>query len=187
MKKLAQIALCIILTLTILPMTTIATSELDENEKALITKLETELNFNGKVITLPEEYKNMAENYFLNNDVSVSNTQLDEILDNIDETINLIKEANVSDIKDLPASVKKTIVEKASKSAESLGLTLNYDYSTKAVSIVNDAGTVVAEAENIIKNTGLDVSPVLYLCLSAGFIILACFVISKKIMLFEKR
>ncbi|MDF2686084.1 MAG: hypothetical protein K0S55_1265 [Clostridia bacterium] len=187
MKKLIQIALCIIMALSLLPLATFAASELDENENALIEKLKAELNLNGASATIPEEYINMAENYFLSNDVSVSETELTEIINNMDETIALIKESNVSDVKDLPASVKNTIIEEATKSAEVLDLTLNYDYSTEAVSIVNGEGTVVAEADNIIKKTGFDVSPVLFLGLAAVLMIFACFVISKKTNLFEQR
>jgi hypothetical protein len=67
-----------------------------------------------------------------------------------------------------------------------LNLSLKYDYSADTVSIIDKEGTVVAETENIIKKTGIDLSPAIYLSISSFIIILACFTISKKFKLFEQ-
>jgi uncharacterized membrane protein len=87
MKKLIQIIFSVILAFIMLPLTAFAVSELDYNEKALIEKLGTELNLNGNIISLPDEYRNMVENYFLNNDVSVSENVFNQISEHIDKLL----------------------------------------------------------------------------------------------------
>lgn len=187
MKKLLPFMLFIILTISLLPFATLAVSELDENEKALMEKLETGLSLNEEILTLSEEYKNQAENYFLRNDVSISDQEFVKINKYIDETISIINKAKVSKIEDLPKSVKNNVVKIANKAAEALGLFLTYNYSNETITIKDGDQMVVAETSDIIKKTGVDVSPILYFSLTIVLAITICFVISKKAKLFVQK
>ena len=60
-------------------------SGIDANEQAVLDKLNTPITVGNKVMTLPAEYYNQAENYLKQDGVSISDEQKAQLTAKIDE------------------------------------------------------------------------------------------------------
>jgi len=107
---------------------------------------------NGKEISLRDTEKVLVEEYLAKNDVT--STDADYIASKIDEALTIMRNANVSDIKSLPSSAKKQLVDLVTDISNNTAVKATV-LSGGILSIQNLDGTEFAKVtKDAIKQTG---------------------------------
>lgn len=159
MKKTLALMLALIMVISVFSVSSVfAARSLNDYEKAIIAELKSGVVVDGKTISIPSEYINQAETYLQSRETPVTEAEQKEIMAQISVAKAAVKESGATSIKDLPASVKNTIVSAATKAAATIGLKLEYSSSNSSIKIIDSTGKVVFEASNVVKATGFDVT-----------------------------
>lgn len=130
-------------------------------EQSILDELNTTIVMNGVEKRVQPQYVNQAENYF--NTIEVTDEQAEQIIAKIDEIKTFLQGTSATKIAELTSEEADTVAELAQEALSVINLTLQYNKSTGAVSIVDADGTVVfsatvaaisGDADNPIKVTG---------------------------------
>ena len=144
------------------------------SESKLLEKLTAKYDINGVTFQLSESDKVLAKRYLDQNEVSSSDA--DYISSKIDEAIATMRQSGVKDFADftkMPASLKtklKRLVQDVA-SETSVKATVTKD----TVVIYNNDGSVFAEIDGLVKNTGSKINfiiPTAILVVVAGAFVL---------------
>ena len=138
------------------------------SERDLLKKLTAAYNINGYNFQLSEGDKALAKRYLDENNVSA--TDADYIANKIDEAINILKSSgatNFSDFSKLPAETKSKLKSLVTDIASNTSVKATVKKG--AVVVYNADGSVFAEMNKLVKNTGSNmyVIPVLALLIVA--------------------
>lgn len=180
MKKLTVILLAITLLLIPMSVSVSAAGELNSFEQSIIDSLKAEIKNGDKIIKVPVEYINQAENFLKTIDVTES--QSETIINYINLTKKHIEEAELTkttDLKTLPVEIKRDILNNGKKAAEAVGAVLTYDGEN--LTVVHN-GTPVFDDAPIIKVTGSNANFTSSLLLILGSVaaLVAAFVVALK-------
>lgn len=185
MKKIAACIASMVLAAS-LSLTAFAASGIDANEQAVLDKLNTPITVGNKVMTLPAEYYNQAENYLKQDGVSISDEQKAQLTAKIDEATKVLQDNGTTDLASLPKTVRSQLVTLAQDAAKIVDLTLTYDNGSKTITIVDKAGTVVAKIENVVKTTGADTTAAVMTAVTLIALLAGCAVVARKAKLAVK-
>lgn len=197
MKKFLAI-LFVLALVAMLPLTAFAATGINENEKAVLTKLESAVDLGSKgEYKIPQSYINTAKNYFAG-ECDMTEAEANAIIACIDNGMQIIHDesAKVSgtsfNLKQLPQEAREEILALGQAACEEVDLKLIYNSATHKV-VITEAGSTTPVFENsaVIKTTGqavtvdatfICVAVVICLVLSTGVM----FVVSKRNGLLEK-
>ena len=195
MKKFLAILFAFALVAT-LPLTVFAATGINENEKAVLNKLQSTVDLGSKgSYKIPQSYVNTAKNYFAG-DCDMTKAEADAIIGYINDGIAIVEEESEAvsgstfNLKKLDADARNEILALGQNACSEIDLDLTYK---KGKVIITEAGsnTPIFESSAVIKSTGsmitvdttfVCVAVILCLALSIG----AMFAISKKNGLLEK-
>lgn len=113
-----------------------AASDVNDNEQAILDELETSVDLGGNETFIPDQYYNQAENYFLEDDVDLTEDEADEVIEKIGAVKDYLENAGVSSFGELSDDQIDELVALANDAAGVVGLTLSYDKSGKTVDVV---------------------------------------------------
>lgn len=172
MKVMKKLICCILILFTVFALT-FSAGAVSNGSDAIIAALRSGVMVNGTLVTLPDSYINQAENYLAAH--QLDDTQVQFILSEINAAKEAIKEAGVTDLRQMDPSTKKKVLAAAQQATKeaSLKLTVGTD---KKVKVVNETGGLVFSDENPIKTTGaaLNLTPVFIV----GAVLLSLFIAS---------
>ena len=163
MKKLIAF-LFVLMLVAILPTSALAATGLNENEKAILEKLQTSvyIDAKGEYFKIPQSYINTAKNYFAG-DCDVTDEQKNTIIGSIDAGIAIVKkEANKQNISggkfnlsSMSEAARNDMLELGKQACEAVDLQLTYSPATQTVKITaKGSNTPVFENSAVIKTTG---------------------------------
>ena len=133
-----------------------AASLLSENERAIIDKLKS-------ISSIPAEYINQAENFFLRDEVDIDNADALDAIANIENAEKIVVENGINsfaDLKNLSTTSQQNIIDIIKKTADIFGAEAAIDVNKK-VAVVTYKGATVFESRGVIQKTGFDASPIL--------------------------
>ena len=168
-----------------------AAGAINANEQKVLDTLDQYVQLGKTKYHIPDEYIAQAKNHFLT--VDVSETQANKIIGFINDGIAILKKDARPDeefhMSILPAADKQAILKAGQDACAVIDLTLTYDAATEKVVITKtDAATgtptQVFNSEPIIKTTGAEVNAIVIVSAALAVVMVAAFVISKKVKLF---
>ncbi len=164
-----------------------AAGAINANEQKILDTLDQYVQLGKTKYHIPDEYIAQAKNYFLT--VDVSEAQANEIIGYINDGIAILKKDAMPDkefhMSVLPAADKQAILKAGQDACEVIDLTLTYDATTEKVVITAANNTTpVFNSEPIIKTTGAEVNAIVIVAAALAVVMVAAFVISKKVKLF---
>lgn len=121
------------------------------NSNAVLSALRSGVNVDGKNIVMPASYINQAENYFASHQITDAQTRY--ILAEINGAKAAIKEAGVTNLKNMDKATKQKVLAAAQSAANDIDLKMSIG-SDKHVQIVDPKGSAVFNDNNVIKTTG---------------------------------
>ena len=133
----------------------------------------------GSTIEFKATDINAAKNFLDAYDGEVTPEMVDAALEQLDEAADIVKSANVTDIKKLSEEKKQDIIEAANDAVESFGLNVSVNNTSNKVEFKDDTGAVKHDTSAVLKKTG----PVSSVYVVAGFVVIAlvgCAVLTKK-------
>lgn len=160
MKKIIMIALALVLTV-FMTVPSFAASNTD----LILDSLRSGVNVNGKIVTIPANYINQAENFLDSH--QITNAQTQYILAQISGAKEAIKEAGITNLSNLDPATKEKILAAAANAANAINLKLTVG-SDKKVKISDTNGAIAFSDDNVIKTTGLSIdwSSILIYCIA---------------------
>ncbi len=163
MKKI--LALLSMLSLVLLfASSAMAATDINEFEQKLIDKFTEGALIDGETVTLSEEEINLAKNFFMRDEIDLTEADVDGLLAAIDQIILIAQGANAVNFSDLTSAQKLEVVaiaEAAVAAIASVELTFSYDFDTNVAKILDGSGNILAETvvgddSTVIKETGND-------------------------------
>ena len=159
-----------------------AASDVNDNEQAILDELGTSVDLGGNETYLPDQYINQAENYFLEDDVDLTEDEADEVIEKIGAVKEYLEGTGVGSYAELSDDQIDKAVALSNEAAGVVGLILSYDKSTRTVDVIragsedegagkstnggsnarSSAGQKVASvstdgSNNTVKTTGFDI------------------------------
>lgn len=159
-----------------------AASDVNDNEQAILDELGTSVDLGGNETYLPDQYINQAENYFLEDDVDLTEDEADEVIEKIGAVKEYLEGTGVGSYAELSDDQIDEAVALSNEAAGVVGLRLSYDKSTRTVDVIrigsdaegagnstnggsnarSSAGQKVASvstdgSNNTVKTTGFDI------------------------------
>lgn len=183
MKKILIAVMCVFMFTTVFQ--TASAAGLDANKQKVFDVLKATATINGKTISLPTDLLNQAENYLRRDDVTITSSQADLIIEQIEAAQKIIKDAKATKISDLSSAQKGELLKAIRAAAEVLDLTVVTDAAKNIISILS-GNQIVATDEPALKVTGPDITPFVVI---SGLVVLAvigCFATARKAELFAK-
>ena len=165
MKKILALLTTLALVL-VFASSVMAASDINEHEQKLIDKFTEGAVIDGETVTLSVEEINLAKNFFMRDEIDLTEEDVDGLLAAIDEIIAIAQAANAKNFSDLSVDDKLAVVaiaEAAVAAIESVDLTFSYDFDTNIASILDGEGAVLAQSEvgdgsTVIKATANDLT-----------------------------
>ena len=121
-------------------------------EAQLKTKLTQSITINGTEVSLTADEKNLVTKYL--NEYEVSSKDADYISGKVDEAISILKSEGKTDFKELSSSAKTKL--KALVSDVAANTSVNATVTNGSIVIYNGDGTVFAEVDKLVKQTGTE-------------------------------
>ena len=182
MKKLCAVLLAAFL--LIISCSSAFAAGINAAEQSVLSNMWAPANMNGHKVYVPAAYINQAEAHF--NTIDMTQQQADRINGIISAGRAFLEGTGKSNIKELSASERQTLLSYASQAAAVLKLTAVAGSDETRIKITTKDGTVIVdESNNIIKTTGF--SP-LTLPIAAGSLVFVAFVsASIGLILLKKR
>lgn len=113
-----------------------AASDVNDNEQAILDELETSVDLGGNETYLPEQYVNQTENYFLEDDVDLTEEEADEVIEKIGAVKDYLENAGVESFVGLSDDQIDKVVALSNEAAGVVGLKLSYDKTTREVTVI---------------------------------------------------
>ncbi|MDD2418608.1 MAG: hypothetical protein PHP68_06175 [Oscillospiraceae bacterium] len=183
MKKIITAIICIALVTAVC--ISASAAGLDTNKQKVMDALKTSVEIDGKLVSLPTDLLNQAENYLLRDDVTVTAVQADAVVGHVKDANDIIKNAGITKIEDLTSTERTALLDKIYKAAEVVGLTVAVDSAKNTISILAD-GQLVATDEPALKVTGPNTTSLVVFSGIVFVLIAGCFVAARKAKLFER-
>lgn len=193
MKKFLAVLFALAL-VAMLPLTAFAATGINDNEEAVLKKLQTTVDLGSKgEYKIPDGYINAAKTYF-SGDCDMDETQADAIIALIDTGIKVIKSesskvsGNTFNLSKLSKDAREEVLTLGQEACETVDLKLVYDNGKV---VITDAAGTIFEDSAVIKTTGqavtvdatfICIATVLCLALATGVM----FIVSKRNGLLEK-
>jgi hypothetical protein len=165
-----------------------AATDINAHEQKLIDKFTEGAVIDGKTVALSTEEINLAKNFFMRDEIDLTEEDVDGLLAAIDEIIAIAQAAKAVNFSDLSSDDKLAVVaiaEAAVAAIASVELTFSYDFDTNIASILGVGGVVLAQSEvgddsTVIKATANDLT--MTWVILAGLILLvgASYVVANK-------
>ncbi len=152
-----------------------------EKERLIKAIEEYEITLSGgaKVTFKPEDI-NAAKNFLDAYDGEVTPAMVDRAIEQMDAVADVVKRANVSDLKKLSKAQRQSAIEKADAAVEDFGLDVSFNTTSNKVEFTDsETGALEHDTSSALKKTGVT-SPVYVV---AGFVVIAligCAVLTKK-------
>lgn len=191
MKKILAIFFAVLLMVVPCCIGVSAAGAINQYEQDILNTLDQYIQLGKTQYHIPDEYITAAKNHFLTTEITEQ--QAKEAIKYINEGAEELKATVLPDeefhMEDLPATVKKDILDLGKSAAATAGLSLSYNAETQHVEIVKpseDGSTqvVVFNDDPIIKTTGAEVNTIAVTATVLAVVMVAAFVISKKVRLF---
>lgn len=194
MKKVIAGMVSILLLLGIFVMSASA-AELNSAEKDLMNYFKS-VEIGGKKI--PSEYLTQAENWFLLDDVNITETQKNEALTPMKSAVNELNATSVTSWSTLPAAQQKKLIGYAEQACAAVELTFSYDAQTGTAKILDKDGKAIVSANlnqatasvnGVIKPTGVKSADfTLTIAVAGGLVLLlgAALITAKKKGMFHQ-
>lgn len=134
---------------------------------------------NGSTFVFKTTDINQAINFLSGYEGEVTANMVDTAIAKLNEAKAIVKNANVSDVKNLTEDQKQDIIEKANDAVEAFDLSVTVNNTSNKVEFNDAEGNPVYETNTALKKTGLG-NPVYVV---AGFVVVAlvgCAVVTKK-------
>ena len=112
---------------------TVSAAGLNSAENRIMDELNTTVSLNGTATKLPAQYVNQAENYFLQDDVDITDAQADQIIAAIKDCKKFLEDAKVSTYGQLSDDQMKELVALANKASDVVEVRLTLDRPSKVV------------------------------------------------------
>ena len=156
---------------------TVSAAGLNSAENRIMDELNTTVSLNGTATKLPAQYVNQAENYFLQDDVDITDAQADQIIAAIKDCKKFLEDAKVSTYGQLSDDQMKELVALANKASGVVEVRLTFDRPSKVVTAYDKNGNVIGKGSTggnggnsgttggnggVIKTTGADVQSVAF-------------------------
>ncbi len=190
MKKLSAILLALLILVVPCCIGASAAGAINANEQKILDALDQYITLGTTKYHIPDEYITHAKNSFLTLDITEQETE--EILGYINEGIEILKSDALPNeefhMNVIPREDKEKILELGKKACEVVDQTLVYDSEEHTVIITteDESGNpvVLFDSEPIIKTTGAEVNTIVVVSAVLAVVMVAAFVISKKVKLF---
>ncbi len=191
MKKLLAIFFAVLLIAVTCCVGASAAGAINADEQRILDTLDQYIQLGKTKYHIPDEYIAQAKNHFLT--IDISKTQADEIIAHIEDGVELLKSSALPNeefhMEVLPAADKEKILKAGQDACAVVDLTLTYDAAEEHVVITKvDAATgnpvEVFDSEPIVKTTGAEISVIVITAASLAVVMVAAFVVSKKVKLF---
>lgn len=178
MKKLVALVVAVFAVLT-MSLSVFAAGSINADEQRVLDILATKIDVKGVKVGLVAENITKAENYFKT--IDLSKTQADTAIAAIQKGIDLLKEAQVKDVFDLPFEKKEELLGYGNEAIGVVNMTITYDITEHNFKIYDDATqNIVYLQDEVIKTMGGTYWGYVFagaaLLLAAGFV----FISSKK-------
>lgn len=183
MKKIISVVVCIILAAAVA--LNASAAGLDASKQKIMDALKSSFKVDGKIVSLPDDILTQAENYLKRDDVTITASQADSIVRQVNEAAEIVKAAGATKIADLKAADKTAILGKIQKAAEVVNLTVAVDSSKNVISILS-GDQLVATDEAALKVTGPNPASLIIFAGIGLFLLTGCFVAARKAKLFER-
>ena len=156
---------------------TVSAAGLNSAENRIMDELNTTVSLNGTATKLPAQYVNQAENYFLQDDVDITDAQADQSIAAIKDCKKFLEDAKVSTYGQLSDDQMKELVALANKASGVVEVRLTFDRPSKVVTAYDKNGNVIGKGSTggnggnsgttggnggVIKTTGAEVPGVAY-------------------------
>lgn len=182
MKKLCALLLAVFL--VIISCSSAFAAGINAAEQSVLGNMRTPANMNGHKVYVPTAYINQAEAHF--NTIDMTQQQADKINSLINAGRAFLEGTGKSNIKELSASERQTLLSYASQAAAVLKLTAVAGSDETRIKITTKDGTVIVdESNNIIKTTGF--SPLTVPIAFASLIFVVLILASAGLVLIKKR
>ena len=116
-------------------------------EQKILDELNTTVDMEGNMKTLPTNYINQAENYF--NTIEITDAQANEIISKIEETKTFLTNTGAVNYDSLTDAQIDEFIAKCNDIVSVINLKLFYDKATRTVTIVDADGKTVFSASSI--------------------------------------
>ena len=116
-------------------------------EQKILDELNTTVDMEGNMKTLPTNYINQAENYF--NTIEITDAQANEIISKIEETKTFLTNTGAVNYDSLTDAQIDEFISKCNDIVSVINLKLFYDKATRTVTIVDADGKTVFSASNV--------------------------------------
>ncbi len=165
-----------------------AATDINVHEQKLIDKFTTGAVIDGETVVLAVEEINLAKNFFMRDEIDLTEEDVNGLLAAIDEIIVIAQAAKAQNFSDLSNSDKLAVVaiaEAAVAAIESVELTFSYDFDTNIASILNADGAVLAQSvvgddSTVIKDTANDLTMTWVILAGLMLLVGASFVVGHK-------
>lgn len=191
MKKVLAILFAILLMVVPCCIGVSAAGAINDYEQNILNALDQYVQLGKTKYHIPDEYITAAKNYFLTTEVTEQQSKdaIGYIDDAIDELKSTVLPNEEFHMEDLPFAVKQDILNFGQAAAATTGLSLSYNPKTDHIEIVKpseDGSTQVMVFNNapIVKTTGAEINTVAVTATVLAVVMVAAFVISKKVKLF---
>lgn len=191
MKKLLAIFFAVLLIAIPCCVGASAAGAINANEQKILDTLDQYIQLGKTKYHLPDEYIAQAKNHFLT--IDINETEATEIIGYIEDGIEILKASALPnedfDMKVLPTATKEKILKAGQDACAVVDLTLTYDAAEEHIVITKiDAATgnpvTVFDSEPIVKTTGAQINVIVITALALAVVMVAAFVVSKKVKLF---
>lgn len=158
---------------------------LDSNKQKILDALKTTITVDGKTISLPSDILNQAENYLLRDDVVITADQANTIIDEIEASVQVVKDSGVTSISQLSGAQKSEIINNMKDAGSVVDLTVTVDSAKNQLSVLS-GDKLISAMEPALKVTGPDVTS-LAVGVSVALALLAgCYIVARKGKLLAK-
>jgi hypothetical protein len=187
MKKILALLTTLALVL-VFASSVMAASDINEHEQKLIDKFTEGAVIDGETVTLSVEEINLAKNFFMRDEIDLTEEDVDGLLAAIDEIVLIAQAAKAKNFSDLSVDDKLAVVaiaEAAVAAIESVDLTFSYDFDTNIASILDGEGAVLAQSvvgdgSTVIKATANDLTMTWVILAGLVLLVGASFVVGHK-------
>ena len=183
MKKIISVVVCIILAAAVA--LNASAAGLDANKQKIMDALKSSFKVDGKIVSLPADILTQAENYLKRDDVTITASQADSIVRQVNEAAEIVKAAGATKVADIKPADKSAVLDKIQKAAEVVNLTVAVDSSKNVISILS-GDQLVATDEAALKVTGPNPASLIIFAGIGLFLLTGCFVAARKAKLFER-
>lgn len=158
---------------------------LDSNKQKILNALKASVSVDGKTVSIPADILNQAENYLLRDDVVITADQASAVVEQINASIQVVKDAGVTSMGALNGAQKTEILNKINKAAEAVDLTVSLDSAKNEIKVMSD-GKLVAAVEPALKVTGPNATSIVIAIFVGIALLSACYVVARKGKLLAK-